>query len=73
MTSNNNTAGAVPSWLELERVCTFPEAERITSLSEDTLRRRYREHVVPLSPRRTGMKFKILLAITDGTLRPSSP
>jgi hypothetical protein len=55
-----------PTWLELESVRPLPEVERITSLSEDTLRRRYRQYIKQLSPRRQGMQLKHALAIARG-------
>jgi hypothetical protein len=72
-TAINNTAGAAPSWLELESIRPIPEGERITGLSRDTLRRRYGDHIIKLSPRRSGIKLKTLLAIADGSLRPTPP
>jgi hypothetical protein len=58
-----------PSWLELESVQKMPAVEEITSLSADTIRRKYAEYVVKLSPRRDGMKLKHALAIANGTAR----
>jgi hypothetical protein len=58
---------AAPTWLELERVLPLAEVEKLTNLSPDTLKRRYPEIVVQLSPRRVGMKLKHALAITGRT------
>jgi hypothetical protein len=61
-----------PSWLDLESVIPLRspraerDAERITSLSEDTLRRRYPTRVKRLSDRRVGMKLRDALAIANG-------
>jgi hypothetical protein len=44
----------------------MPEAERITSLDEDTIKRRFPEWVVRVSDRRIGMKLKHILAIASG-------
>jgi hypothetical protein len=55
-----------PSWIELESVQPMPIAEEITSLSADTLRRRYSRYVVKLSPRRDGLKLRDCLAIASG-------
>ena len=55
-----------PTWLELESVKPMPEAAKITSLSEDTIQRRYPEWIVHLSPRRVGMKLKHILEIAAG-------
>ena len=42
--------------IELLRVVPMPEAERLSSLSEDTIIRRYPDKVVKLSKRRNGMR-----------------
>jgi hypothetical protein len=57
-----------PDWLELESSKPLSMASKITSLSEDTLKRRYAEYVTQLSERRRGMKLKHILAITNGTI-----
>ena len=54
------------SSLELERVLTIPEAIKFTSLSEDTLERRFGHLIIQLSPRRRGMKLRSVLAIAAG-------
>jgi hypothetical protein len=56
-----------PSWIELESVQKMPVVEKITSLSSDTIRRKYGDYVVKLSARRDGMKLKHALAIANGT------
>jgi len=53
--------------LDLERVVPLPEVVKLTSLSDDTLERRYGHLIVQLSPRRRGMKLRNALAITNGT------
>jgi hypothetical protein len=55
-----------PTWLELESVKPLAQVSEITSLSPDTLTRRYPELIVHLSPRRRGMKVRNILKITDG-------
>jgi hypothetical protein len=61
-----------PSWLDLESVIPLrsPSAERdverITSLSEDTIKRRHSKRVIHLSDRRVGMKLRDALAIAEG-------
>jgi hypothetical protein len=45
---------------------TKPTAQDVTSLSADTLVRRYPHLIVRLSPRRVGMKMKDALAIAKG-------
>ena len=44
--------------------------EGFTTLDPDTTRRRYGKYIVKLSERRRGMKFKHVLKIADGTLKP---
>jgi hypothetical protein len=68
--SGEEGASRLPSWLELERIVLLEEAERITTLSPDTLKRRYAPCIVRLSPRRVGMKLRHVLAIASGE-RPS--
>jgi hypothetical protein len=61
-----------PSWLELESVIPLaskdekPTVETITSLSPDTIKRKYSEYVVGLSDRRQGMKLRNALKIANG-------
>jgi hypothetical protein len=61
-----------PDWLDLESIIPLRaptrerDAERITGLSEDTLKRRYPERCKHLSDRRRGMKLKDALAIAEG-------
>jgi hypothetical protein len=65
---------ANPNW-ELERVIPLastskaksgPTAEQVTSLSADTLRRRYPELIRRVSPRRVGIKMRDALTIANG-------
>jgi hypothetical protein len=60
-----DTQKVEPSWLELESVLAPPRVEAITSLSWETIQRRYRDKVIDLSPRRRGMKLRDVLAITS--------
>lgn len=55
-----------PTWLELESVKLMAEAEQITTLSADTIKRRYPDWVVRLSPRREGIKLRHILQIAGG-------
>ena len=55
-----------PTWLELESVRRLPEVEQITSLSVDTLKRKYPDRIIRLSDRREGMKLRDALAIASG-------
>ena len=49
--------------LRLEQVVGLPEAAQLTSLSIDTLKRRYPDFIIRLSPRRLGIKLRDVLAI----------
>jgi hypothetical protein len=61
------TADRPPTWLELESVRPLrPDVDRITSLSEDSIKLRFPQLIIRLSPRRLGMKLKNALAITNG-------
>ena len=42
--------------VELNRIVTLDEASRLSSLSKDTLRDRFRDKLVHLSDRRMGMR-----------------
>lgn len=55
-----------PRWVELERIVPLDEAEQLTSLSHDTLRRRFPNLIVNLSPRRVGIRLRDVLAINSG-------
>ena len=55
--------------IELLRVVPMPEAERLSSLSEDTIIRRYPDKVRKLSKRRNGMRLvdALLLSPSEKT------
>jgi hypothetical protein len=52
------------SSIELERIVTLKEAARLSSESIDTLRRRHRDKIIQLSPRRQGMRVKHALMLS---------
>jgi hypothetical protein len=52
---------------DLDRILVMPAVEKQTSLSHDTIRRRYPHLLVKLSPRRTGMTWRNVLRIVNGT------
>jgi hypothetical protein len=52
-----------PTDQELNRVLTLSEAAHLCSLSIDTLRRRYKDKILRLSPRRSGIRVRDVLAI----------
>jgi hypothetical protein len=51
------------SALELMRVASMPEIERLTGLSHDTITKHHSDKLVRVSPRRIGMRVKDALAI----------
>ena len=64
-----------PDWIDLESIIPLKsyigarDAESITNLSEETIRREYAEYVVQLSPRRFGMKLRNVLLITKNGIK----
>jgi hypothetical protein len=54
-----------PTFLELESMVDMPTAATLTSLSADTIKRRYPQFIVRLSERRVGVKLRHVLAISD--------
>jgi hypothetical protein len=68
MATTNETAEAARRRLELQglhgdRMLSLAEAAQLTSLSEDTLRRRYSHLIRKLSPRRCAIRLRDALAI----------
>jgi hypothetical protein len=67
-----------PSWLELESIIPLTaepgimSVTAITSLSAETIRRRYSQFVRQLSPKRQGMKLRDALLIV-GTAVDTNP
>ena len=57
---------ALPSWVELRSVKPLRQVAQITSLSEDTIARRYPHLIVKLSPRRRSMALGDALDIARG-------
>jgi hypothetical protein len=53
----------LPVALEGERIISLYEAAEITSISTDTLRRRYGHLIIHLSPRRRGIRLRDVLSI----------
>jgi hypothetical protein len=51
--------------VELERIVPLLEAERLSGLSRDTLYRRHADKIIRLSPRRSGMRLKHALMLTQ--------
>lgn len=57
-----------PTYFDLQRVLTLDEAARLTSLHRDSIRKRYPQFVIRLSPHRLGIKVKHVLEITGTTI-----
>jgi hypothetical protein len=53
------------SQIELERIVPLSEAARLSSLSPDTLKRKFADKIVQLSARREGMRVKHALMLAD--------
>jgi hypothetical protein len=51
------------SQIELERVVSLAEASRLSSLSQDNLKRNFSDKIVQLSERRQGMRVKHALML----------
>jgi hypothetical protein len=51
--------------LELQRVITLREAAEISGISLDTIRRRYPQIIIKLSPRRVGVRLRDALSIGE--------
>jgi hypothetical protein len=63
MSEHNDAQDPALSELELRRVVPLAEASRLTSLSEDSIRRHHRDKLVRMSPGRLGMTVKAVLSI----------
>jgi hypothetical protein len=57
----------IPEELLLKRIVPLKQASELSSLSEDTLRRRYPEKIVKLSERRQGMRLGDALLLNSAT------
>ena len=53
----------LPTWEEMEIIASMSEAEKVTGLSRDTIKRVYPEWIIKLSPRRRGVKRRRLYQI----------
>jgi hypothetical protein len=51
--------------LELERIVSMQEAQRLSTLSVDTLKRRYPNKIIQLSRRRQGMRLRDALLLGE--------
>ena len=60
----------LPSALELDRIISLQEAEKVSSLSVDSWKRHYADKIVGLSPRRLGVRLRDALMLSK---RPRGP
>jgi hypothetical protein len=51
--------------LELNRIVSLEEAAKLRGVSKDTIKRRYPEIIIKLSPRRVGVRLRDALALGD--------
>jgi hypothetical protein len=63
---DNPSTDQPPSYLELESVKPLLEVKKLTSLSVDTLKRKYPTMIRRLSDRRLGMRLRDALTIAGG-------
>jgi hypothetical protein len=68
-----------PSWVELQSVIPLEteavgvtSVKAVTSLSAETIRRRYPQYVIQLTPSRQGMKLRDALAIAGTVIDTNS-
>jgi hypothetical protein len=50
---------------ELDRIVSLEQAAELCSLSADTIKRRHRDKLIRLSPRRTGIRLRDALMLAD--------
>ncbi len=61
----------LPSSLELDRIISLPEAEKVSSLSVNSWKRHHADKVVKLSPRRLGVRLRDALMIAKAPEQPA--
>jgi hypothetical protein len=52
-----------PPGLELDRIVTLQEAEKISSLSVDSWKRHHPDKIIEMSPRRLGVRLRDALML----------
>jgi hypothetical protein len=55
--------GHLAEWIELQRIIPLSEAAQLSGVSVDTLKRRHRNKILELSPRRLGMRVRDALML----------
>jgi hypothetical protein len=63
MSTPTNDDFKLPPALELDRIISLQEAERVSSLSVDSWKRHHSDKVVELSPRRLGVRLRDALML----------
>jgi hypothetical protein len=63
--NSKSDTSAQLSALELNRIVPLAEAARLSSLSEDTIKREFPNWLVRLSPRRLGVRVADALRLTS--------
>ena len=53
----------LPPSLELDRIITLQEAEKVSTLSPDSWKRNHADKIVELSPRRLGVRLRHALML----------
>jgi hypothetical protein len=63
MSKTNDDGFKLPPALELERIINLQDAEEVSSLSVDSLKRHHADKLVELGPRRLGMRLRDALML----------
>jgi hypothetical protein len=53
------------SWIELQRIIDLKEASRLSGLSIDTIKRRFKDKIIALSRRRRGLRLGVALMLNE--------
>jgi hypothetical protein len=64
MSTPTNDDFKLPPARELDRIVSLQQAQKISSLSPDTLKRNHPDKLVRLSPRRIGMRLRDALMLS---------
>jgi hypothetical protein len=54
----------LPPAVELDRIISLDEAEQVSNLSQESWRRRHRDKIIKLSPRRVGVRLRDALMLS---------
>jgi hypothetical protein len=72
MSTPTDTDFRLPPALELERIITLQEAEKISSLSADSWKRHHPDKIIEMSPRRLGVRLRDALMLRRASSRSST-